>query len=37
MVRGVYIQRTGSERMTLEAALKRYLSDLLTKRLMRTA
>jgi integrase len=28
MVRGVYIQRTGSERMTLEAALKRYLSDI---------
>ena len=27
MVRGVYIQRSGSERMTLEAALKRYLSD----------
>ncbi|RMM78159.1 Site-specific recombinase, phage integrase family [Pseudomonas coronafaciens pv. striafaciens] len=28
MVRGVYIQRSGSERMTLEAALKRYLSDI---------
>jgi integrase len=27
MVRGVYIQRSGSERMTLESALKRYLSD----------
>ncbi len=27
MVRGVYIQRSGSERMTLEAALKRYLSE----------
>ena len=27
MVRGVYIQRSGAERMTLEAALKRYLSD----------
>ena len=24
MVRGVYIQRSGSERMTLEMALKRY-------------
>jgi len=28
MVRGVYIQRSGSERMTLEAALKRYLSNI---------
>ena len=28
MVRGAYIQRSGSERMTLEAALKRYLSDI---------
>ena len=28
MVRGVYIMRSGSERMTLEAALKRYLSDI---------
>lgn len=28
MVRGVYIQRSGSERMTLEAALKRYLKDI---------
>ena len=28
MVRGVYIQRSGSERMTLEAALKRYLNDI---------
>jgi integrase len=28
MVRGVYIQRSGSERITLEAALKRYLSDI---------
>jgi len=28
MVRGVYIQRSGSERMTLEAALNRYLSDI---------
>ena len=28
MVRGVYIQRSGSERMTLEAALSRYLSDI---------
>ncbi len=28
MVRGVYIQRSGSERMTLESALKRYLSDI---------
>lgn len=27
MVRGVYIQRSGAERMTLETALKRYLSD----------
>jgi len=27
MVRGVYIQRTASERMTLEQALKRYLSE----------
>lgn len=27
MVRGVYIQRSGSERMTLEAALKRYTSE----------
>ncbi|WP_238474195.1 site-specific integrase [Pseudomonas cavernicola] len=27
MVRGVYIQRSGSERMTLEMALKRYLSE----------
>ena len=27
MVRGVYIQRSASERMTLEAALKRYLAD----------
>ncbi len=28
MVRGVYIQRSGSERMTLQAALQRYLSDI---------
>ena len=28
MVQGVYIRRSGSERMTLEAALKRYLSDI---------
>ena len=28
MVRGVYIQRSGSERMTLEMALKRYLSEI---------
>jgi len=28
MVRGAYIQRSASERMTLEAALKRYLSDI---------
>ncbi|RMR13582.1 Site-specific recombinase, phage integrase family [Pseudomonas syringae pv. primulae] len=28
MVRGVYIQRSGSERMTLEMALKRYLNDI---------
>ena len=28
MVRGVYIQRSGAERMTLEMALKRYLSDI---------
>lgn len=28
MVRGVYIQRAGSERMTLATALKRYLSDI---------
>ncbi len=28
MVKGVYIQRSGSERMTLEAALKRYLADI---------
>ncbi|MBD8494658.1 site-specific integrase [Pseudomonas syringae] len=28
MVRGVYIQRSGSERMTLETALKRYLNDI---------
>lgn len=28
MVRGVYIQRSGSERMTLEAALTRYLADI---------
>ncbi len=28
MVRGVYIRRSGSEKMTLEAALKRYLSDI---------
>src|SRR5690606_2144123 len=27
MVRGVYIQRSTSERMTLEAALKRYLAE----------
>jgi len=27
MVRGVYIQRSGSERMTIAAALKRYLSE----------
>lgn len=27
MVRGVYIQRSAPERMTLEAALKRYLAD----------
>ncbi|HBO5018996.1 site-specific integrase [Pseudomonas aeruginosa] len=27
MVRGVYIQRSGSERMTLEKALQRYLAD----------
>ncbi len=35
MVRGVYIQRSGSERMTLEAAIKRYLSDITpTKKLI---
>ncbi|WP_263261154.1 site-specific integrase [Pseudomonas sp. RIT-PI-S] len=28
MVRGVYIQRSGSERMTLEVALRRYLNDI---------
>ncbi len=28
MVRGVYIQRSGSERMTLEVALRRYLADI---------
>ena len=28
MVRGVYIQRSGSERMTLEKALGRYLTDI---------
>ena len=28
MVRGLYIQRSASERMTLEAALKRYLADI---------
>lgn len=28
MVRGVYIRRSGSEKMTLEVALKRYLSDI---------
>lgn len=28
MVRGVYIRRSGLEKMTLEAALKRYLSDI---------
>ena len=28
MVRGVYIQRSGSERMTLEVALNRYLSEI---------
>lgn len=28
MVRGVYIQRSGSERMTIAAALKRYLSEI---------
>ncbi len=28
MVRGVYIQRSGSERMTLAMALKRYLSEI---------
>lgn len=28
MVRGVYIQRSGSERMTLESALTRYLNDI---------
>ncbi len=28
MVRGVYIQCSGSERMTLEMALKRYLNDI---------
>ena len=27
MVRGVYIQRTASERMTIEQALKRYLAE----------
>ena len=27
MVRGVYIQRSGSERMTLEKALERYLAE----------
>lgn len=27
MVRGVYIQRSASERMTLEAAIRRYLAD----------
>lgn len=27
MVRGVYIQRSGAERTTLEVALKRHLSD----------
>lgn len=29
MVRGVYIQRSGAERMMLESALKRYLSDVI--------
>ncbi len=28
MVRGVYIQRSGSERMALESALIRYLADI---------
>ncbi|MEE5164843.1 integrase [Pseudomonas alliivorans] len=28
MVRGVYIQRSGSERMTLAMALKRYLAEI---------
>ncbi len=28
MVRGVYIQRSGAERMTLEMALKRYLTEI---------
>ncbi|AMM02772.1 site-specific recombinase, phage integrase family [Pseudomonas putida] len=28
MVRGAYIQRSGAERMTLEVALKRYLSEI---------
>lgn len=33
MVRGVYIQRAPAERMTFEAALKRYLTEvMLTKR-----
>ena len=27
MVRGVYIQRSGSERLTLEKALERYLAE----------
>lgn len=28
MVRGVYIQRASSERLTVEAALKRYLAEI---------
>lgn len=28
MVRGVYIQRSGAERMTLEVALRHYLSEI---------
>ena len=38
MVRGVYIQRSGSERMTLAMALKRYLAEISpTKNLARSA
>ena len=37
MVRGVYIQRTASERMTLEQALKRYLAEVSPTKAPKTA
>ncbi len=37
MVRGVYIQRTASEKMTVEQALKRYLSEVSPTKAAKTA